>query len=67
MAKKPIPPEEVIREESEPSIKETEEPRKKNPDTINVDIDDALIDEPKDDAFRKSPQSANVPKRRKKA
>ena len=67
MAKKPIPPENVIREESEPPITETEEPRKKNADTVNVDIDDALIDEPKDDAFRKAPQSVNVPKRRKKA
>jgi len=67
MAKKPIPPEDVIREESEPPITETEEPRKKDADTINVDIDDALIDEPKDDAFRTSPQSVNVPKRRKTA
>ena len=67
MAKKPIPPEDVIREESEPPITEAEEPRKNNPDTVNVDIDDALIDEPKDDAFRKSPQPVNVSKRRKKA
>jgi hypothetical protein len=67
MAKKPIPPEDVIREESEPPVLETEDPHKKNPDTVSVDIDDALIDEPKDDAFRKSPPSADVPKRRKKA
>ena len=44
MAKKPIPPEDVIREESEPPITETEEPRtkeprKNNPDTIRMDID----------------------------
>ena len=61
MAKKPIPPEDVIREESEPPITETEEPRKKNPDTVNVDIDDALIDEPKDDAFRKGTISRIAP------
>ena len=66
MAKKPIPAEDVIWEESEPPITETEE-TPKNPDAISVDIDDALIDEPKDDAFRKSPRSVNDPKRRKKA
>jgi hypothetical protein len=55
MAKKPIPPEDVIREESEPPITEVQEPSKKNP-TGEVDIDDAQIDEPKDDAFRKAPQ-----------
>jgi hypothetical protein len=44
MAKKRIPPEDVIREESEPPTTETEVPLK-NPDTVSVDIDDALIDE----------------------
>jgi len=67
MAKKPIPPEDAIREESEPSITEEEEPQKKNPDTVEVNIDDARIDEPKDDAFRKSPQPVKAPKRRKNA
>ena len=65
MAKKPIPPQDVIREESEPPI--TEETPRKNPDAIKVDIDDAQIEEPKDDAFRKSPQPVIAPKRRKKA
>jgi hypothetical protein len=67
MSKKPIPPEDVIPEESEPPITETEEPPKKTPDTVEVDIDDAQIDEPRDDAFRKSPQPVKAPKRRKKA
>jgi hypothetical protein len=67
MAKKPIPPEDVIREESEPSITEPEETPRNNPDTVGVDIDDAQIEEPKDDAFRKSPQPVKAAKRRKKA
>jgi len=66
MAKKPIPPEDVIREESEPPLTETDEP-KKTPDQVNIDIDDAQIEEPKDDAFRRSPQPVQAPKRRKKA
>ena len=66
MAKKPIPPEDVIREESEPPITEVQEPPKKTP-AGEVDIDDAQIDEPKDDAFRKAPQPVKAPKRRKKA
>ena len=65
--KKPIPPEDVIHEDSEPPITEVPEPPKKNPDTVEVDIDDAQIEEPKDDAFRKAPQPVQVPKRRKKA
>ena len=67
MAKKPIPPEDVIREESEPPITEVQKPPKKNPDTVEVDIDDAQIEEPKDDAFRKSPQPVKTSKQRKKA
>jgi hypothetical protein len=67
MAKKPIPPEDVIREESEPPITEPEETPGNNPGTVEVDIDDAQIEEPKDDAFRKSPQPVKAPKRRKKA
>ena len=64
MPKKPIPPEDVIREESEPPI--TEMP-KEDPEAVEIDIDDAQIEAPKDDAFRKSPQPVKVPKRRKKA
>ena len=60
--KKPIPPEDVIHEDSEPPITEVPEPR-----TVEVDIDDAQIDEPKDDAFRKAPQPVKAQKRRKKA
>lgn len=67
MPKKPLSPEDVIREESEPPVTEIEEPPKKNPDTVEVDIDDAQIEEPNDDAFRKSPQPVKAPKRRKKA
>jgi hypothetical protein len=66
MAKKLIPPEDVIREESEPPITEVQEPHKNGRDG-EVDIDDAQIDEPKDDAFRKSPRPVQAPKRRKKA
>ena len=40
--KKPIPPEDVIREESEPPITETQEPDN-NADDVEVDIDDAQI------------------------
>jgi hypothetical protein len=67
MPKKPIPPEDVIREESEPPITEVQESPKSHLDTGEVDIDDAQIDEPKDDAFRKAPQPVKAPKRRKKA
>ncbi len=67
MAKKPIPPEDVIREESEPPVTETEEPPTKSPQPVGIDIDDAQIEEPRDDAFRKSPQPIQTPKRRKKA
>ena len=43
---------------------EIKEPKKK-PDEEGVDIDDAQIEEPKDDAFRKSAQPSK--QRRKKA
>jgi hypothetical protein len=39
---------------------------KKNPDDVGVNIDDAQIEEPKDDAFRKTPQPAQPPKQRRK-
>jgi hypothetical protein len=63
--KKPIAPEDVIREDSEPPITEVREP-KKNPDEVDVDIDDAQIEEPRDDAFRKAPQPVQAAKRRRK-
>jgi len=66
MAKKPIPPENVIREDSEPPITEIKEPPKKNPDELEVDIDDAQIEEPKDGVFRESPQPVDAPKRGRK-
>jgi len=45
--------------------KEIKEP-KKNPDDGGVNIDDAQIEEPKDAAFRKSPQPAPPSKQRRK-
>jgi hypothetical protein len=45
--------------------KEVKEP-KKNPSESGVNIDDAQIEEPRDDAFRKSPQPAQPPKQRRK-
>jgi hypothetical protein len=64
ITKKPVPPEDVIREDSEPPITEIKERPKNNPDEVEVDTDDALIEEPKDDVFRKSPQSVQTPERR---
>ena len=46
-------------------LQEFKEP-KKNPDEGGVNIDDAQIEEPKDDAFRKAPQPARPPKQRRK-
>ena len=45
--------------------KEIKEP-KKNSDDSGVNIDDAQIEEPRDDAFRKTPQPAQPPKQRRK-
>lgn len=64
--KKRIPPEDLILEDSEPPVTEIQEPEE-NPDEVQVDIDDAQIEDSKDDAFRKSPQPAKAPKRRKRA
>ena len=50
-AKKRIAPEDVIHEDS-------------GPDEVEVDIDDAQIEEPKDDAFKKPPKSAQPAKKR---
>jgi hypothetical protein len=63
-AEKKLPPEDVIREDSEPSVTEIKEPKK--PDEEGVDIDDAQIQEPRDDAFRRSPQPAQPPKQQRK-
>jgi hypothetical protein len=52
-AKKRIPPEDVIHEDS-------------GPDKVEIDVDDAQIQEPKDDAFKKSPQPARPSKQRRK-
>lgn len=65
--KKPIPPApDVIREDSGPAITDIKEP-KKNPASVEVNIDDAQIDEPKDDAFKKSARPDQAPKRRHKS
>jgi len=64
MSKRPIPPEDII--QSEPPITEVEEPPK-TPNPAEIDIDDAQIEEPRDDAFRKAPQPVKAPKQRKKA
>ena len=45
--------------------KELQEPKKKGDDS-GVNIDDAQIEEPKDDAFRKTPQPAQPPNQRRK-
>jgi hypothetical protein len=60
--KKRIPPEDVIREESEPPITDVDDVD----DEVEVDVDDAQIEEPKDDAFRKSPQPVKPAKQRRK-
>ena len=51
-SKKPNPPVDVIPEDSGPPLTDVKEP-KKNPEGEGVDIDDAQIQEPKDDAFKK--------------
>jgi hypothetical protein len=50
--KKPNPPVDVIPEDSGPPLTDVKEP-KKNSEGEGVDIDDAQIQEPKDDAFKK--------------
>ena len=61
--KKPNPPLDVIPEDSGPPITGTKEPTKK---PEGLDIDDAQIEEPKDGAFKKTPQNEHPPNRRKK-
>ena len=50
--KKPNPPVDVIPEDSGPPITDINEPNK-NPEGDGIDIDDAQIEKPKDDAFKK--------------
>jgi hypothetical protein len=54
--KTPLPPEDVIREDSGPTV--TDVPKRKS-DAVSVDVDDAMIEEPKDDVFKKD---ARAPK-----
>jgi hypothetical protein len=60
-AKNPTPPVEIIHEDSGPPLTGVEEQQS---DTNGVDIDDAQIQEPKDDAFKKSAQPEAESKRR---
>ena len=53
--KKPNPPVEVIPEDSGPPLTDIKEP-KKNPEGEGLDIDDAQIEKPKDNVFKKTPQ-----------
>jgi hypothetical protein len=46
-----IPPQDVIREDSGPPITQVDEPDK----PIEIDVDDALIEEPKDHVFSEKP------------
>jgi len=59
-AKKPV---DVIHEDSGPPITGTEEQQS---NTNEVDIDDAQLEEPKDDAFKKPAQPEEEAKRRRK-
>ena len=63
--KKTNPPLEVILEDSGPPLTDIKEP-KKNPEGEGLDVDDAQIEEPKDDAFKKTPQKEQPPRKRKK-
>lgn len=60
--KTPIPPVDVINEDSGPPLTDIEEPIK-NPLGEGLDIDDALIQEPKDDAFSKPEEPPKGPER----
>jgi len=63
-AKKPVPPVDVIHEDSGPSLAGENEEQDRN----GMDIDDAQIEEPKDDAFKKPAQpKAEQESRRKRA
>ena len=60
--RKPTAPVDIIHEDSGPPLTGVKEPQDGNA----VDIDDAQIQEPKDDAFKKSAQPEVGPKRRRK-
>lgn len=62
--KQPNPPVDVIPEDSGPPLTDRKEPAK-NPE--GLDVDDAQIEEPKDDAFKKTPQKEQPPRKKKKA
>jgi hypothetical protein len=48
--KKPLPPQDVIREDSGPTITEVKKPPSEDK---KIDVDDAMIEEPKDEVFKK--------------
>jgi hypothetical protein len=60
--KNPIPPVDIIQEDSGPPLPDMQERQDKN----SIDIDDAQIQEPKDDAFKKAPKTEADAKRRRK-
>jgi len=61
-AKKPNPPVDVIHEDSGPPV--TGLPEEQNSNGVN--IEDAQIQEPKDNVFKKNAQPDAEPKRRRK-
>jgi hypothetical protein len=61
-AKKPVPPVDVIHEDSGPPLTSGKEEQ----DSNGLDIDDAQIQEPKDDAFKKPAQPKAEQKLRRK-
>jgi len=62
-AKKPTPPVDMIHEDSGPPLTGVQEQR---PGNNGVDIDDAQIQEPKDDVFRKPAELGSTPQRPRK-
>ena len=63
--KKPIPPVDVINEDSGPPVTDIQKP-KTNPEGDGVEIDDAQIEKPKDDAFKKAPAKGQPPSQHRK-
>jgi hypothetical protein len=55
----------VIPEDSGPPPTDIKDP-KKNPEGEGLDIDDAQIEEPRDEAFKKAPEKQQPLKKRKK-
>jgi hypothetical protein len=58
--KKRLPPEDIIREDSGPPVTEVPKPK---PGDVQVDADDAMIDQPKDEVFKKDDQSTRRERR----